>query len=170
MMRNAAGNGEISTGGGNIEIQRAEGNLNILSSGGDIRVNEISGKIDAKTGGGTIRIKKANGILNANTNSGDIIANFYKPTGTSKLYSGNGNIRIGAAGNINAKIIARANDTNWWKNENTTSENIKSDFKLSSLKRDKKNQEIEEVFELNGGGHLIELQTGYGEIIIRKTD
>lgn len=168
MMKDAAGNGEISTGGGNIEISRAEGNLNILSSGGDIRVNEISGKMNTKTGGGTIRIKKVNGILLANTNSGEIIANFYRLSGASKLYSGNGNIRIGAAGKLNAKIIARTKDNNWWEDENTASENIISDFKLLSLKRNKKNQEVEEVFEINDGGHLIELRTSYGDIIIRK--
>ncbi len=167
-MKNAAGYGEISSGGGNVSIDNVSGNIRISSLGGDIRINGSKGKIAVMTGGGTIRLKNIRGSINAKTESGDIVADFLSGISESRLTTDNGSIRIGAAGNLRAKIAARTDDREWWNDESSALKNIRSDFKLTSLKRNKSTRQVEAAYELNGGGPLIQVQTDHGEIVIRK--
>jgi hypothetical protein len=170
LIKEASGNGEITTGGGNIDIGTASGNLKINTFGGDIKISETSGRIIAKTSGGIIRIKEVSGSIDAHTGAGDIYVNFSSQAKNSSLSTGNGNIRVGVAGNLSANIKAKMKDPEWWKNESGSDEVIKSDFKLSSFQRNKAGQEVTAVYETGGSRSSvnINLETNYGDIFIKK--
>jgi hypothetical protein len=55
-----------------------------------------------------------------------------------------------------------------WEEDENKLENIKSDFKPTSVKRNREEKYIEARFELNGGGSIIDVSTGMGEIELRK--
>jgi hypothetical protein len=170
LIKEAAGNGEITTGGGNIDIGTASGNLKINTFGGDIKISETSGRIIAKTFGGIIRIKEVSGSIDAYTGAGDIYVNFSSQTKNSSLSTGNGNIRVGVAGNLSANIKAKMKDPEWWKNESGSEEVIKSDYKMTSFQRNKGRQEVTALYETSGSRSsvVINLETNYGEIFIKK--
>jgi hypothetical protein len=167
-IREAGGNGRISTGGGNIDIMSAEGNLEVFSSGGNIRINETSGRIDVKNNGGDIRIREVGGSIKAFSQAGDIFINFGPDTKMSSVSAVNGDIRVGIDPNLNADITARKKDPNWWRDQDDSEEAVKSDFKLTSLQRNKRSQEVIASYQIKGGGAKINLETNLGDIIIRK--
>jgi hypothetical protein len=171
IIKDAAGNGKISTGGGNIDIGNADGNLSIKSYGGNIRINRTGGRTDVETSGGDIRIREVNGALKAECLSGDVFINFTSRAKTSSVNSSNGDLRIGIAGDLNAEITATRRDINWWKDENNSEKTVKSDFELSSLKRDKGKQEVISVYKTGSGSNNVKiyLETNYGEIFIKKS-
>jgi hypothetical protein len=170
IIRNASGNGNIFTGGGNIDVNMSDGNLTYLSYGGDIRINEAGGRINVKSGGGTIRIKELKGSVTAKNESGDILINLTTQSNNSEIKTMHGNIRIGVPENFKATLIAKSKDPDWWKDEKSAGETIKSDFRESSLRRNKSRQQIEASYELNGGGTRILLETNYGDISIKKNE
>ena len=112
---------EVSTGGGNIEVQDIDGHIRLTSAGGNIYVGRVGGawragreaaRID--TQGGHITVGDVAGTLRATTSGGHITAGniggdavlrtgggqIYagKIAGTAALDSGGGNIHIEGAG------------------------------------------------------------------------
>jgi TonB family protein len=112
---------EVSTGGGNIEVQDIDGRIRLTSAGGNINVGRVSGsgrvgreaaRID--TQGGHITVGDVAGTLRATTSGGHITAGnidgdavlrtgggqIYarKIAGTAALDSGGGHIHIEGAG------------------------------------------------------------------------
>jgi hypothetical protein len=107
---------ELSTGGGNVEIQGdlrgavrgssgggnitlknvTNGNLNLSTGGGDMRAGSIGGDVELSTGGGNISIEDIHGNIVASTGGGNITLG--KADGVATISTGGGNIRINGAG------------------------------------------------------------------------
>lgn len=166
-LKRASGDGEIYSGGGNVSVNQAAGKLKIKSSGGDIRIDGLKGKITAETINGTLRLKNITGSILARTESGDIVADFKQGLSDSRLLTGNGSVRISLESRIGVKIAVRTRDNEWW-DENSTPGNIKSDFKMTSLRKNQSTRQVEANYILNGGGPNIQIQAVHGEIVIRK--
>ena len=162
------GNADVSTGGGNIKVERISGSADISTGGGNIKLASATGKVDVSTGGGNIKLSNIKGAIDASTGAGNISADILpEGQGKSNMSTGMGNISLTIPGSAKVTIIAKTHVMMWEEDENKL-ENIKSDFKPTSVKRNREEKYIEARFELNGGGSIIDVSTGMGEIELRK--
>lgn len=162
------GNADVSTGGGNIKVERVSGSADISTGGGNIKLASATGKVDVSTGGGNIRLNNIKGTVDANTGAGNITANILpEGQGKSEMNTGMGNITLNVPESAKVTIIATTH-VMMWDEDQSKLENIKSDFEPTSVKRHREERYIEARFELNGGGSLIEVNTGMGDIELRK--
>jgi hypothetical protein len=162
------GNADVSTGGGNIKVERVSGSADISTGGGNIKLASATGKVDVGTGGGNIRLNNIKGTVDANTGAGNITADILpEGQGKSEMNTGMGNITLYVPESASVTIIATTH-VMMWDEDQSKLENIKSDFEPTSVKRHREARYIEAKFELNGGGPIIEANTGMGDIEIRK--
>ncbi|MGD8306337.1 MAG: hypothetical protein PVF17_06755 [Ignavibacteria bacterium] len=162
------GNADINTGGGNIKVGKVSGTADVNTGGGNIMLESASGKVDVNTGAGNLTLKNITGYLDANTGSGNIYAEI-TPDGKNKseLNTGNGDIVLMIPSTAKARITATVHVVDW-EDHLKGIEPIFSDFEPVSVKRVNGKKRIEAIFELNGGGSEIELNSGLGEIEIKK--
>jgi hypothetical protein len=167
-VNNIGGDAEMSTGGGNIKIEQVTGSAEISTGGGNISLASASGKIEASTGAGNIKLNNIKGYVEGSTGAGNIYAEIY-PDGKkeSELSTGIGNITLLVPPTAKVTIIATVRVI-MWDEEEQGLQNIQSDFKPTSVNKNRKKKKIEAKFELNGGGPLIDLSTGMGDIEIKK--
>lgn len=164
---NIGGKAEITSGGGNISIKSISGNTEVSTGGGNISLSGVSGKVEATTGGGNISLKDIKGSVEATTGAGNIYAELDPLSGTkSELTTGVGKIEIKIPGNAKTTITATTYLSGW--NDNKDQKKIKSDFEPFSTNEEKGGKELTIVYKLNNGGSEIMLETGMGEIEIRK--
>jgi hypothetical protein len=162
------GNADVSTGGGNIKVEQVSGSADISTGGGNIKLSSATGKVDVSTGGGNIRLNNIKGTVDASTGAGNITADILpEGQGKSEMNTGMGNITLYVPEAASVTIIATTHVTMWEEDQNKL-ENIKSDFEPTSVERHREARYIEAKFELNGGGPLIEVNTGMGDIELRK--
>ena len=64
---------DISTSGGDFNIQNLNGDYYFKTSGGDIEINSCQGEIECSTSGGDLELFDIKGKLYANTSGGDIV-------------------------------------------------------------------------------------------------
>jgi DUF4097 and DUF4098 domain-containing protein YvlB len=82
------GDSRLSTGSGEIQLDRVEGSLGANTGSGDVRVRSAAGAVRAKTGSGAIDIGEAGDALGLSTGSGDVrVGDAAGPT-TVKVGSG----------------------------------------------------------------------------------
>jgi hypothetical protein len=180
----------VSTGGGNVECGNIGGNTNISTGGGEVSVNNISGvltvttgggNVSAKsikkggsvtTGGGDITLKNLSGNVILTSGAGNIVTEFVSVgTKKSKLVTGYGDITVYIPENAKATIYAKVKWSEgnvWTLDKKEISEMIKSDFKSSDEQFNQKRGEFDAVYNINGGGTEIELETSIGYIEIKK--
>ena len=163
------GKADISTGGGNVKVGEVKGKVDISTGGGNIKLESGSGKIETNTGAGNINLYKITSHVEANTGAGNIYAEI-NPSGNKKseLNAGFGDITLMIPSNAKANIKATVHVHDWDDNEKGM-QHIISDFEPKSVNRDKSRKQIEAIFELNGGGPQIEINTGMGDIEIKKS-
>jgi hypothetical protein len=142
-------NAKLETGSGDIRATGLQGSFEVKTGSGNITANQTGqGDVKADTGSGDIVIKDLHGSLRGQTGSGDI-----KATGTPSapwtLGTGSGNIEIWAG---NAPLTLDAS---------TGSGSVTSDHEM--LVKGSLNQH-HLTGNLNGGGPLVRLQTGSGDI------
>lgn len=164
---NIDGNADVSTAGGNISVQIVSGSAEINTAGGNLNLSSATGKVEANTAGGNIKLEDIHGFIDANTAGGNIYAELY-PDGKnpSDLNTAGGDIKLLIPSDAKATIIATFHVKKWY--DGVELDHIKSDFKESSIIRNKEDREIEVTYVLNGGGSTIELNTAMGDIEIRK--
>ncbi len=162
------GSADISTAGGNVTVSTVSGSVEISTGGGNIKLDGATGKVEANTGGGNIELKNIKGSIEANTGAGNIIAEL-SPDGKSNsdLNTGVGNIIIYIPESAKTTIVATASDFKW-EDSAKDSDSIKSEFESYNVSKNRKGNTFESVYELNGGGSIIELNVGMGEISIKK--
>jgi hypothetical protein len=162
------GSADISTAGGNVNVSTVSGNAEISTRGGNINLDGATGKVEANTGGGNIDLQNIKGSIEANTGAGNITAELSPDgTGRSELNSGVGNITIYIPESTKTTIVATASDFKWGDSVKD-SDSIKSEFESYNVSQNRKGNTFESVYELNGGGSIIELNVGMGEISIKK--
>lgn len=157
---------EASTAGGDIRAGKITGSASLTTAGGDIFLRGASGLAKTSTAGGDIHLKDISGSIEASTAGGDIVAELAPAgTGTSKLTSAGGDIRLYLPESARARVEARIR----LQGRRARDEyDIRSDFKAETYQRDEENNEIRGVYILNGGGAAIRLETTNAHIEIRR--
>jgi beta-lactamase regulating signal transducer with metallopeptidase domain len=142
-------NAKLETGSGDIRATGLQGAFEVKTGSGNITANQTGqGDVKADTGSGDIEIKEVHGSFRGQTGSGNI-----KATGTPSapwtLETGSGDIEIWAS---NAPLTLDAS---------TGSGSVTSDHEM--LVKGSLNQH-HLTGNLNGGGPLVRVQTGSGDI------
>jgi hypothetical protein len=142
-------NAKLQTGSGDIKASSLEGPFTVETGSGNITAEQTGeGDVKAETGSGNIEIKDVRGKFYAQTGSGDINATG-TPSAPWTLQTGSGNIDIQPGG---APLTLDAS---------TGSGSVTTDQQMlvqGSLDRHHVKG------NLNGGGPLVRVQTGSGEI------
>ena len=171
-LSDVGGDADLSTSGGNITAGKITGKASLKTAGGDVELHGANGAITAKTSGGNVLLEQISGSVEAKTAGGDVDVELIpNATGTSRLNSSGGNLKLTLPENSKATIDAtiRIQGSGWGRHRTSMDEyTIRSDFKATSLDKDKHEGEIHGHFILNGGGHTITLETVNGDIDIRK--
>jgi len=166
----AKGNVTVTTGGGDIEIDGVKGDFKATTGGGDIQANEVDGAISLTTGGGDIDLGQIHGSIEINTGGGDIqaemvLTDFSKDHDVS-MNTGGGNIDLTIPAKLPATIMAEIK----YKKKSFEDYEITSDFPLKTTKKDEGRYTIiRATGDINGGGDLIKLKSGGGNIHIRSS-
>ncbi len=162
------GEATVATAGGNVTVGTVSGSADLKTAGGDIRLRGGSGKVTAKTAGGKIEIKNVSGSVDAKTAGGNVEAELVPSgTGTSRLETAGGDVKLFLPGNARASIEALIRIKGDWASRSQKYE-VRSDFPHQTFKKDEDAEEIRASFLLNGGGERITLETVNGNIEIRK--
>lgn len=116
----------LTTSGGNIELNELNGTQYIRTSGGNLTFGKLSGKIDASTSGGNISIVNSAANCNVSTSGGNITME--NETGNVKVSTSGGNIEgnnlpKGLTGNTSGGNIL-LNNVQEWIDINTSGGNI----------------------------------------------
>ena len=164
-----AGPGRLHTGSGNItaaqigsnvDAQSGSGNIDLSSIKGDVAAHagsgaihiEQAGNVDVHTGSGTIRVSGMRGRLQAHAGSGNIDVEG-TPTGDWRLETGSGSVTLRPGGGAGFDFQAH-----------TGSGDIQTDQPLTISGRQGRHELSGKV---RGGGLLIYVHTGSGEVHLR---
>lgn len=162
--------GEVLTGDGDVSLTSADGRLSVRTSDGDISLDEVhgpeilihtsdgdvhAGTIASKaatieTGDGDVSIDDLRGSLEARTGDGDMEVGLMEP-GEVQLTSGDGDILLVAPASLRADIDLRGEDVSVRGFQITgtlTGRNVRG--------------------EVNGGGKLVQVRTGDGDVELRS--
>lgn len=168
-IENSKGEFDISTGGGDIILKNTSANIDASTGGGDIVTKVTEGNLDISTGGGDIDMDGIKGAVSASTGGGDVSATVilkdFSVNHSIKLSTGGGDIDLKIPEKLPAEIDAKIEYRQRWKGDYE----IISDFPIEIKKETKGSKIIISGFgKINGGGDLIKLRTGGGDINIRK--
>ena len=143
---------EASSGSGSIRAEGVAGAFQAHSGSGSIRMDQVSpGDVDVSCGSGNIVLDNVVGELSAHTGSGKIVVDGL-PTGSWTLDSGSGTIKITFPDDAAFELDARAHSGSINVDHPLTIRGTVSKKRLSG--------------EVRGGGPLIEIETGSGNIRI----
>jgi hypothetical protein len=159
----------INTGGGNISVDKSGGKIEMTTGGGDIRLNNPQEEIIAKTGSGSVYIQNASNKMNIFTGSGDaeiFCSSLYK--GNSEIKTNNGNVALNLPANIKATVTLKINNQGADDQEDSDIDNIKSDFKLTTIL--KSENAINVTYQINGGGSNINVIVENGNFELKKSN
>jgi len=87
---------EVTTGGGNIQVEDLHGRMSLTTAGGNLTTGNISGWAHLHTDGGHIFVKNVGGELVAETGGGHITAG--NVGGSAFLHTNGGHIRVTSVG------------------------------------------------------------------------
>ena len=160
------GTSKVHTGGGSLRTGRLSGVAQLETGGGNIEVLGASQEMNVKSGGGTVKLHQIAGPINVTTGGGNIDIDLLASSGgQSLIHSGGGDILLSIPENAHASIHALVTERSSWGSRHKRID-IRSEFKADSF--DRKDDEIEATYTLNGGGHSVDVETSNGIINIRK--
>jgi hypothetical protein len=142
-------NAKLNTGSGEVHATGLHGSFTVGTGSGNIYAEQSSpGDVKAETGSGNIELKDLRGTLRAHTGSGNIKAGG-APTGPWHLGTGSGNVELWA-GDAPLTLDAESG-----------SGNIHTDREMLTQGSNDKHHV---TGKLNGGGPLVRVETGSGDI------
>lgn len=177
----ARGNVRIADGGGNVVVHQAGGGVQLETGGGNVEMGDIGGDVFARTGGGAIRLASAHGMVRVETNAGLIDARqlgsgIRAETGAgailaeyarnlhfleSKLETGSGDVTVWLPNNLAAAIQVTAG--------NPFGHTIRADFDAVRVAGGVRNDgELRAQGLMNGGGPLLRVETGNGNVALLR--
>jgi len=160
-----AGDQNVKTSGGSIRIADSSGKISTRSSGGSFSLSQFTGEVDVQTSGGAVNISGMSGVLaigtsggsvnledisggiDAQTSGGSIRANLSEVDEAISFRSSGGSISLAVPAQLGLNLDLRGGRVN---------------TKLSNFDGEVKRDLI--VGELNGGGHLLSMQSSGGSI------
>lgn len=138
------------TSGGHITGDNILGNTSLSTAGGHIKINSSNGSLSAKTGGGHIEIQDASGSVNAKTSGGNITSSIQQVNGPLKFNTSAGNISLSLPQNIEADLDVSGSSVSLADAFNFTG--TQNNGRISG--------------SINGGGHSVVVNCGYGNVTI----
>lgn len=147
------GGGEVRTGSGNIQALGVGGPLKARTGSGSVRIEQAAaGDVDTEAGSGDIVVSGVRGALRAHTGSGGIDAGG-DPSGLWSLHAGSGSVKVRLKPNAAFDL-----------NAHTSSGRVTLDHPVTVTgtvsPKDLKGK-------VRGGGPLIEVTTGSGDVHIQ---
>jgi hypothetical protein len=147
----------IQTGSGNVRALEIAGPIRGGAGSGDIEVHEIaSGDIDLHTGSGNVTVRGIQGTFRAEAGSGDITAEG-KQEGAWEIRTGSGNVHVRLPANaaFDADI-------------STSSGTLDVDAPITMTVQGRVQETRKQIAgKVRGGGPLLTLRTGSGDIHIQ---
>ncbi len=169
------GDADVQTGSGDVKLSRLTGEIHLQTGSGDVRALEIagpmrgntgsgdvevqeiaSGDIDLHTGSGNISVRGIRGALRAQAGSGDITAEGTQ-AGAWEIRTGSGNVhvRLPATAAFDADI-------------STSSGTLDVDAPITMTVQGRVQETRKSIVgKVRGGGPLLSLRTGSGDIHIQ---
>jgi DUF4097 and DUF4098 domain-containing protein YvlB len=147
----------LQTGSGNVRALEIAGPIRGGAGSGDIEVHEIaSGDIDLHTGSGNVSVRGIQGALRAEAGSGDITA--------EGMQAGAWEIRTGS-GNVHVRLPANAA---FEADISTSSGTLDVDAPITMTVQGRVQETRKQIRgKVRGGGPLLTLRTGSGDIHIQ---
>lgn len=182
------------SGSGNQDVEGVKGGVDLESGSGDMQLKSLNGDIRTQTGSGNVQGHNLNGAIRASAGSGDIELE-ETGIGDVSVHTGSGNIQVrGINGGLRAEagsgdITAEGTQKNEWSvrtgsgnvhlrlpaqsafdvDLTTSSGNIDLDHPVATTVQgrvpDTPHHKI--VGKVQGGGPLVSVHTGSGDISIR---
>jgi hypothetical protein len=146
----------VQTGSGNVRARAISGPVRGGAGSGDLEVEETgSGDIDLHTGSGNITARGIQGAFRGDAGSGDITAEGTQ-TGAWEIRTGSGNVRVRLP--ANAAFDA---------NISTSSGTLDIDAPITMTVQGRVQETHKQIVgKVRGGGPLLSLRTGSGDIHI----
>jgi len=152
-LNNLSGEVRANTGSGNIHGENIKASFHGETGSGDVRIRGTgTGDVFASTGSGNIEVQDMKGSLRARTGSGDVTANGVA-TSAWDVQTGSGNVRMQLPSNAGFEL-----------NAETSSGSIDVNREITMSGQLNKHHIRGKV---NGGGTLLTLRTGSGDIQIK---
>ena len=168
------GNVDLQSGSGDVKLSRLMGEIRLQTGSGDVRAREIagpvrggegsgdieveetgSGDIDLHTGSGNITARGIQGAFRAEAGSGDVTAEGTQ-TGAWEIRTGSGNVHVRLP--ANAAFDA---------NISTSSGTLDVDAPITMTVQGRVQETRKQIVgKVRGGGPLLSLRTGSGDIHI----
>jgi DUF4097 and DUF4098 domain-containing protein YvlB len=151
-----AGEIRLQTGSGNVRAQELAGAVRGGTGSGDIELQETgAGDIDLRAGSGNITARGIHGAFRADTGSGDVTAEGTQ-TGSWEVRAGSGNVRL--------RLPA---DAAFDANLSTSSGTIQVAPAITMTVQGRIQESRKEIVgKVHGGGPLVKVRTGSGDIQI----
>jgi DUF4097 and DUF4098 domain-containing protein YvlB len=168
------GNADLQSGSGDMKLARLTGEIRLQSGSGDVRAREISGPVRGGAGSGDIELEETGkGDVDLHTGSGNITARgvqgaFRADAGSGDItaegaQSGAWEIRTGS-GNVHVKLPANAA---FDANISTSSGTLDVDAPITMTVQGRVQESHKSIVgKVRGGGPLLTLRTGSGDIHI----
>lgn len=175
-------NAVLKTGGGDIRMRICAGELKVASGGGNLLLGDIAGRADIRTNGGNIHLHSSQDFVHAETNGGNIhlegipaasaltaagfiVAEFIhsqKPPQNSTLETASGDISVSLPPDLPITIQASV--------DLGGNHVIRTDMPEIHITRggDSWPAPIFAEGKLNGGGPILKVHTGNGNIIFQR--
>jgi hypothetical protein len=168
------GNADLQSGSGDMRLSRLTGDIHVQTGSGNVRAREISGPVrggagsgdievgetgagdvDLHTGSGNVTVRGIQGALRAEAGSGDITAEGTQ-TGAWEIRTGSGNVHVRLP--ANAAFDA---------NISTSSGTLDVDAPITMTVQGRVQETRKSIVgKVRGGGPLLNLHTGSGDIHI----
>jgi hypothetical protein len=148
---------DLHTGDGHVRVIEVRGDLKLSSGDGDVEVRSGDGPLKADTHDGNIRAEGRFDALDLHTGDGNIAAQAATGSKISSnwmLRTGDGNVELRIPSGFSADLTAHTGDGH-----------VSVDFPVTVTGAVKENNING---KMNGGGPLLELRTGDGNIAVEK--
>jgi hypothetical protein len=184
-IQTAGQDANIETGGGTIELRQCNGAAKVSTGGGSLDLGDINGSVEADTSGGSIHVTSAKGHVVAHTGGGGVelygvpsahvetsaggitvkLVNTGSARKDSLLETPSGDIVVYVASDIALTIRASVDLGN--------GHHIRSEFPDIHVTTEGSPygpRTIAAEGKLNGGGPVLKVRTGTGDIIFKRSD
>src|ERR1700730_10496590 len=169
------GNADLQSGSGDMKLSRLTGEIRVQTGSGNVRAREISGSVRGGAGSGDIEIEETGkGDIDLHTGSGNITARGIK--GAFRADAGSGDITAEGAqtgaweirtgsGNVHVRLPANAA---FEANISTSSGTLDVDAPITMTVQGRVQETRKSIVgKVRGGGPLLTLRTGSGDIQIQ---
>jgi hypothetical protein len=168
------GNADLQSGSGDLKLERLTGEVRLQAGSGNVVAREISGPVRGNTGSGNMELEETgSGDVDLHTGSGDIKARgihgaFHAEAGSGDItaegeQTGAWDIRTGS-GNVHVHLPS---DAAFDANISTSSGTLDVDAPITMTVQGRVNETHRTIVgKVRGGGPLLTLRTGSGDIHI----